>query len=99
MDQQKTSEGRIVHYGIGRDYAGNVVRRPAVIVNSWGGSDHPNIQVLLDGSNDSSDHYPTTPEGERWAMPTAEECTAGHAWRTSCNQGTNVGEWCWPPRT
>lgn len=81
------NQNRIVEYAIGKDHAGEVVRRPAIVVNDWGSGVHPNIQVFLDGSNDA-----------RYGF-TSEECARGTAWRTSVDEGEGVGEWRWPPRT
>lgn len=56
---QKPTIGRIVQYGIGRDHAGVVQYRPAIVVNDWGGNysegSGPNLQVFVDGTNDR--HY------------------------------------------
>lgn len=93
--------GRSVHYTLS---TGEV--RPATIVRCWDGHPHAsyppgtvNVQVLLDGKNDSV-HAPAdiSPHGK----VTAEECERGMAWRTSVHPsasgGPEPGYWHWPPR-
>lgn len=125
----KATIGRIVHYGIGLEHDGRVVRKPAIVVQDWGTGVHPNLQVFLDGSNDERYRgyaksayeafvaaHPGVNTGERIGdeavlkeycnvsnamsyAPSPEECARGQAWRTSVDEGTGVGEWCWPPRS
>ena len=56
----QTSEGRIVHYvlfydDLTPDKKHNVGQiRPAIIVDSWHGSELINVTVFLDGANDGA---------------------------------------------
>lgn len=96
----KPTIGRIVHYTLS---TGEV--RPAIVVRCWDG--HPyasyppgvvNVQVLLDGSNDTS-----APEVSPHGKVSTEECARGMAWRTSVHPSPSgqpePGYWHWPPRS
>lgn len=90
--------GQSVHYTLS---TGEV--RPATIVRCWNDASYPlgvvNVQVLLDGRNDSLHAgADISPHGK----VTAEECERGMAWRTSVHPsasgGPEPGHWHWPPR-
>ena len=91
--------GRTLHYTLS---TGEV--RPAVVVRCWDGhGGYPpgvvNVQVFLDGRNDSAHKGPDlSPHG----TVSAEECEAGLAWRTSVHPSKSgnpePGCWHWPPR-
>lgn len=95
------SIGRIVHYTLS---TGEV--RPALVVRCWDGNPHAsyppgvvNLQVFLDGRNDSAHKgADISPFG----TVDAAECEAGLAWRTSVHPsesgGPEPGHWHWPPR-
>jgi hypothetical protein len=92
----KVSIGRIVHYVLATGE-----HRPAIIVRVWPGEygndevkDGINVQVFLDGKNDSDC------AGEDAGRVLSSECSAGMAWRTSVRyNGDNLaGSWHWPER-
>lgn len=92
---QKPSIGRIVHVHLiatGGPNKGQLVTRPAIIVQDWGGTDSAvNVRVFLDGWNDLGDAHV---DG---AVLAAAE------WLTSVVQlaeGETPRErtWSWPPR-
>jgi len=81
MSEPKITLGRTVAY-----HVSGKVWRPAIIVHVWA-NEVVNLQVVIDGSNDSSYGF------------TAEECARGIAWRTSVREGAGVHEWSWPERS
>lgn len=96
---KEISVGRIVHFTLS---TGEV--RPALVVRSWdGNASYPpgvvNVQVFLDGRNDSvhkgADLSP-------FGTVSAHECEIGLAWRTSVHPSESgnpePGRWHWPPR-
>lgn len=86
--------GRIVHYRVGgTDETPEL--RPATIVQVWGET-CVNLQVVLDGHNDSRHTYPSAPE---CTLFSAAECERGSSWKTSACRGDRVGEWRWPTRS
>lgn len=97
----RLTKNRIVEYGIGREYNGEVRFRPAIVVEDWGGQEdvdaHPNLQVFLDGSNDRA-AIMNSAENETWAAPTDAEFTRGLMWKTSVPFGEGVGCWRWPKK-
>lgn len=46
-------EGRIVHFVIGRNAWDKIICRPAIIVRVWETDSQINLQVFLDGTNDT----------------------------------------------
>jgi len=97
---QIPSQGRMVRYVIGFDHTGKPATCAAVVVRAW--SDKPdsacNLQVFVDGSNDSSARafYRRGESGIEWsatggegwlesksAVPSANEAMHGLMWRTS----------------
>jgi hypothetical protein len=74
---------RIVQVCIGEE-SGEEVWRPAIVVRDWGGG-CVNVQVFLDGTNDSD-------------FASVEECERGLRWEPSRSEGDSVGHWRWPPR-
>lgn len=80
--------GRIVHFLVER--RGEIEARPAMIVKVWS-EDCVQLQVFLDGGNDAA----VKDGGGGFA---ADECDRGLAWRTSVPEGTEIGQWSWPPR-
>lgn len=77
--------GRIVHYTLDTGpKAGEV--RPAIVVNTWGGSDHIQLQVFTD-SDENAHHNDALPQV---------------MWKTSVAQsesgGPEPGRWHWPAR-
>lgn len=100
---EKVTVGRIVHFiTAGGDH------RPAVIVQVWPNEygneevkDGINVQVFLDGANDS--HSDPSRPGNRYPGATqAEERIKGTAWRTSVKyaapERNEPGTWHWPER-
>jgi hypothetical protein len=82
VPEQVPSVGRIVRYVLRLGLnAGE--SRPAVVVAVWGPT-CVNLQVFLDGSNDTGDE---TADGVRWAQCVYFDPT-----------GTGFGTWHWPER-
>lgn len=89
---QDPTIGRVVHYRVGgTDETPEL--RPAFVVRTWGGSS-ANLQVLVDGMNDSQCRWPGTVS----ALFNLEELNRGIAWKTSVGRGAGVGQWRWPAR-
>jgi hypothetical protein len=80
----KPTIGRTVHYHF-KGAHGDLVTRPAVIVQVWGDSPDScvNLRVLYDGTNDAD--APAAKEGD---------------WKTSVlrSEAPEAGRWSWPPR-
>lgn len=91
--------GRIVHYRVGgTDELPEL--RPAIVVRLFEGLPYANLQVFVDGSNDSPAHgigWPAAPRPD--PIFTAEERDRGTAWKTSVSEGTGIGMWRWPARS
>lgn len=98
-------EGRIVHFvldsKVDETIIGEVVCRPAIIVNAWGGKLQDgmvNLQVFLDGTNDDTNIHKN--------MQPLKLFGRGYAWgdlglwctSVPYSETKEVGTWHWPER-
>ncbi len=88
----KPTIGRIVNYRVRENEV-----RAAMIVNIFGDGPYIQLQVFLDGLNDS--FYDERPGLSGQLMFSKEEQRQGMAWRTSVAQGDEIGQWNWPAIT
>lgn len=96
---EKVSIGRIVHYVLASGE-----HRPAIVVQVWrdkypenaDDNDGVNVQVFLDGTNDSQIRRP--PFTPNYYQPTPKECERGTMWGTSSRYSNlhEPGTWHWP---
>lgn len=90
MEEQKPSEGRVVHYVFEDERSHALVHRPAIIVNAWNNSlpgQGVNLAVIYDGTND---HTPRWPEADAMV-----------GWQTSVyySETPKHNTWHWPERS
>lgn len=92
------SPGRIVEIAFKHAESGDVVRRPAVVVRTWGTPDKPsalvNVKVFLD---DKNDWYLTNP---MTGQILAADSTKDPLWLTSVEYDSDgaVGKWRYCPQ-
>lgn len=78
FDVDRAQIGRILHYVI--DKRGTPQCRPALVVEDWGGQPRINLQISMDGSNDT---WPNT--ASNWKTSIGPN-----------HKVKEVGTWHWP---